>query len=417
MAERAGASAALVAVGAAVAALSGVAFLAITARSLTTEQNTAFLTFWAALFALFAVLSGIQNEVTRAVRADSMRTGDHDRKTSPLASALIVGAAAALVVLALTPLWGVVLVDDTNLIFSVVVMGAAAFLYAGHVAAVGTFAGLGRWRAFAGLTAGESVVRLALAVVGAVAGWSVDGFATAAAAGAVTWVAATLSMPGWRTVWSLRVAIGRGALIGRILNAMAASGANALLVTGFPLLMSATTDPSTYASAAPVVMAVSMTRAPLLIPITAFQSMVIAAFVEHPERARSSLLRLLLLVVAVALVGGGLAALVGPWLMALVFGPAYANTPAILALLVAAAAFLALLVLGGAIALALDEHAVNTVGWYLAFAVSTAIMLMPLDLATRTVLALMIGPMVGSAFHFIFVLRALRRRESRATAT
>lgn len=402
-----------VAIGAAIAALSGVAVLAITARSLTTEENTAFLTFWAALFAIFAVLSGIQSEVTRAVRADRLHSSGQERATSPIAAALVVGAGVAVLVVALSPMWRLILVGIDAPVLAVSLMAAASLLYAGHVASVGTFAGLGRWRAFGGLTAAESFVRLMFAVLAAYIGWGIAGFATAASGGVLVWLASSLLLPSWRTLWRVRVAISQRALTARIVNAMAASGANALLVTGFPLLMSVTTDGAVYAGAAPLVVAVSMSRAPLLIPITAFQSMVIATFVEHPERARSSLVRLVLAVLAVAVLGGSLAALMGPWVMATVFGPSYANSSLVLGLLVSAAAFLALLVLGGAIALALDEHTVNTVGWYLALAVSIAILLLPIDLTTRTILALMIGPAVGSIVHFIFILRSLRRRDAR----
>lgn len=174
--------------------------------------------------------------------------------------------------------------------------------------------------------------------------------------------------------------------------------------------MSATTAPDAYRAAAPLVIAVSMTRAPLLMPITAFQSMVIAAFVEHPERAGTALRRLVGAVAAIAAIGGLLAALVGPWLMGLVFGPDYRNTPLILGMLVVAAALLALLVLGGSIALALDAHTVNTIGWYVAVAVSVVVMLLPFDLTTRTIAALALGPLIGSAIHFGFVMRRLRHQ-------
>lgn len=410
MSERTGRSALVVGAAAAVAALSGILFLAISARSLSTEHNTAFLTYWAALFAVFAVLSGIQNEMTRAVRADRGLQREVPRATSPLTAGLLVGAGAAIVVMLLFPLWQAVFVGIGGALVPMLLVAAAAFLYAGHVATVGTLAGLGRWNGFAGLSAGESLVRLALAAGAALLGWGFIGFEAAAAAGTATWLVVTTLLPRWRVLWGIRIQLRLGALLKRVANAMAAAGATALLVTGFPLLMSLTTDPAAYALAAPLIVAVSVTRAPLLIPVTAFQSMVIASFVAHPERARSSLLKLVGAVVAVAVVGGALAALVGPWLMRLVFGPAYGNSPLVLAMLVVAAAFLALLVLGGSVALALDAHTVNTVGWYLALAVSVAIMLSPADLATRTILALSIGPLVGSAFHFTFVLRALRRR-------
>jgi len=397
-----------VAAGAAVAALSGVVVFAISARVLPTEQNTAFLTYWAALFAIFAVISGVQSEVTRAVRADLLLPPEHARATPPVAVALLVGVVVGLIVAALYPVWAVVFVGDSALTLSVALMALAAASYTGHVATVGALAGHARWGAFASLTATEALVRLVLVLLAAGFGWGMIGFETAAAGGALTWVLATLLLPRFRIAWRARVSIRPAALIGRMTNAMTAAGANALLVTGFPLLMSATTGAAEYATAAPLVVAVSMTRAPLLIPITAFQSMVIASFVQHPERARSSLLKLVCAVIAVAVIGGVMAGLLGPWIMSLVFGASYGNSALVLGMLVAAASFLALLVLGGAIALALDRHTVNTLGWYAALAVSIALMLTPFALETRTILALLVGPMVGSAVHFTAILGSLR---------
>lgn len=410
MSDRLGRSAISVGAGAAVAAASGIIVLAIAARTLTTEENSGFLTFWAALFAVFAVLSGIQNEVTRSVRSDAHFDPSARRTTSPLIGALIMGLAATAAVMLLFPVWQISFNTLEDPLLSVALIAIAALLYSGHVASVGIFAGLGRWRAFSGLTASESLVRLLVAIAVAVLGWHVIGFEYAAVSGALTWLIASLMFPGSSDLWRIRIALPQRDLLKRLLNAMAAAGANALLVTGFPILMSVTTAPSAYASAAPLVIAVSMTRAPLLIPITAFQSMVIAAFVEHPERAGSALRRLAFAVAGVAVVGGLLAAAVGPPLMSLVFGPAYANSPLVLGLLVAAASLLALLVLGGSVALALDAHTVNTVGWYTALLVSVAMMVLPLDLTTRTVLALTAGPLVGSSVHLTYVVRRLRRQ-------
>src|SRR5690606_39052483 len=167
MTERARGSALQVGAGAAVAALSGVVVLAIAARTLTAEQNAGFLAYWAALFAVFAVLSGIQNEVARAVRADRDRVG----RTSPLGAGLLIGVGAALVVLLLLPVWRIAFIADGDVIAPVIMIAVAALMYAGHVASVGTFAGLGRWRGFAGLTAGEAIVRLGLTAVAALLGW------------------------------------------------------------------------------------------------------------------------------------------------------------------------------------------------------------------------------------------------------
>ena len=413
MSERRPRSAAAVGLGAGIAALSGVIVMSIAARTLSTEQNSGFLTFWAGLFAVFAVLSGIQNEMTRAVRADLTFETD-ERRTSPLVTALLLGLGAAVIVLLLFPLWQSAFRGLEDRLLPMVLIAVAALLYAGHVATVGILGGRGAWGNFGALTAAESLVRLALAAAAALFGWGIAGFECAAAGGTITWLVVTLLLPGSRRVWAVRIGLRRGALVRRSIAAMASSGANALMVTGFPLLMSLTTDADAYATAAPLIVAVSMTRAPLLIPLTAFQSMVIAAFVTHPERARASLLRLIGAIVAVAVAGGALGALLGPWLMRLVFGAGYGSSPMVLGLLVVAAALLALLVLGGSVALALDAHALSAIGWYVALAVSVVIMLMPFELTVRTILALAIGPLAGSLIHLTSIMRILRAQRQEA---
>lgn len=397
----------IVAGGAAVAALAGFAVITLSARFLTTEQNSAFMVFWSATFTLVGVLSGIQNETTRAVRADRIIEGD-GRATSPIKVGLLVGVLSAAVVLILFPLWAHSFASLGNVWLPIILMAATAVFYSGQVSAVGIMAGRDKWGTFATMTAAESLVRLTGALLAAFFGWSTSGFIVATMAGTTAWVVLSF-LPRARMMWHVQISLGRGPLLRRIALAMAAAGANAILVNGFPLLMSLTTDKAVYAASAPLVVAVSVTRAPLLMPIVAFQSLVIASFVDHPERARSSLIKLVTGIFAVAIVGGILAALVGPWLMRLVFGPDYGNSAVILGFLVVDAAMLAMLVLGGAVALALDQHRANMIGWYVAALVAIVIMLLPMGLPLRTILALSIGPIAGSAIHLHAVMRVLDR--------
>ncbi|MDY5139352.1 hypothetical protein R6H00_09245, partial [Actinotignum timonense] len=65
-----------VALGGASGALSGFFITVVSARSLSPADNTLFLTFWAALFAIIAIVAGLQNEVTRAVRRDRVEGGE-----------------------------------------------------------------------------------------------------------------------------------------------------------------------------------------------------------------------------------------------------------------------------------------------------------------------------------------------------
>ena len=88
------------------------------------------------------------------------------------------------------------------------------------------------------------------------------------------------------------------------------------------------------------------------------------------------------------------------------FGSEYRADGALLAWLTGAAVAIALLTLTGAAAVAAALHRAYSLGWVSATVASALLLLLPLELQTRTVLALLCGPLVGIAVH----LAALARR-------
>jgi O-antigen/teichoic acid export membrane protein len=100
------------------------------------------------------------------------------------------------------------------------------------------------------------------------------------------------------------------------------------------------------------------------------------------------------------------AGLVGPWLLRVAFGPDYHAAGTLLAWLTAAAVAIAMLTLTGAATVAAAMHRAYALGWVGATVASTLLLLLPLPLETRTVVALLCGPLVGIGVH----LAALSRK-------
>src|SRR5690606_1258723 len=148
-------------------------------------------------------------------------------------------------------------------------VAAAAVLFAGHSAVAGALAGTGRWGAFAGLVAGESTGRLLLAggavAVGALLTPTL-GFPVAAAAATGVWLLA-LAVPPVRTAARLRVPGTGGDLARRAGSAMVGTASSAALVVGFAVLVRWTTPDAAFDLAAPLLLSVQLTRAPLMIPL------------------------------------------------------------------------------------------------------------------------------------------------------
>jgi hypothetical protein len=77
--------------------------------------------------------------------------------------------------------------------------------------------------------------------------------------------------------------------------------------------------------------------------------------------------------------------------------------------LTTAAIAIALLTLTGAATVAAALHRAYAAGWIGATVASMLLLLLPLDLETRTVIALLCGPMVGIAVHLAALARVSAR--------
>ena len=102
-------------------------------------------------------------------------------------------------------------------------------------------------------------------------------------------------------------------------HSIAAAGASAILVMGFPVLLKATSGRPGCAGGV-VILAVTLTRAPLLVPLTAMQGNLIAHFVDQRSERLRALLGPAAVVAGLGAVGVAAAGLFGPWLLRVAFG-------------------------------------------------------------------------------------------------
>ncbi|MCU1432634.1 MAG: hypothetical protein JWP95_1739 [Actinotalea sp.] len=395
-----------------VAAAAGYLALILAGQALPTGQDADFIAFWGLLFFFFGTLGGLQNEATRSVHVSANR--DSTTPVSPdavggpplLALALLVGVALAAVVAGTALLWAPSVLGARPG-ESVAVVALAVVAFSGHSAVAGTLAGRGRWTAYATLVGAEAVVRLTLVVLVALAAADADlPLALQAATGgaALTWL----------LLWLLPRVRGAAAqpagpprlFLSAAAHAMVGTASSAALVVGFPVLVKVTTDPGAFEHAAPLLYAVLLTRAPLLIPLNAYQSVAITYFLDR--RGAGPVLRLGGLVLGVGALGAVAAALVGPWLMVVLLGEGSRVEPLVLGLLTLAAAVLGLLTLSGAATLALGGHRAYAAGWLVATACSAVLLLVPGELEARVVTSLAVGPLAGVAVHALWFRGALR---------
>lgn len=378
-------------------ALCGYAVLYLAARDLEPAGFSVFGVFWGAFGLVTGAAFGLLQEATREVRSARYTEVIEGPRTHPMRVAAMVGVVAAAVIAASSPLWSAhVFIESQWLSVALLSVGLAGFCL--HATLLGMLAGVNRWTQYGSLMVTDAGFRVAVAAATFVVGWGLVGYLWATVAGAVAWLVLLIASPATRAAARLLTPGGTVTFLRGASHSITAAGANAILVMGFPVLLKATSD-DLGATGGVVILAVTLTRAPLLVPLTAMQGNLIAHFVDQRTERLRALVRPAVVVTGLGLLGVLLAGVFGPWLLREGFGAQYRADGDLLAWLTAAAVAIALLTLTGAAAVAAALHRAYSVGWVSATVASTLLLLLPLGLETRTVIALLCGPLVGIAVH------------------
>lgn len=401
--------------------------LLVTARTLSDRANAQFLVFWALFSFVAGTLTGMQTEATRAVSAAMLPEARRPAKPVRVVPAsLAIGAGVAAIVLATSPLWaehvfggsiGAAVGQQPWLL--VFLVAAAAVVYAGHVATGGVLSGRREWLPFSGLIMTEAIGRLAIVAVAGIGGLGLIGVEVGAAIPAALWILLVTAVPVYRRALSAVGDTTTRAYISRALQTMAAAAASAALITSFPFIVALVRPAGSHEElSAAFQMGLSLTRAPMLIPLAAYSTVIVTYFVNNRAKGVRALLRYLPAVLGLGVVAAALVAWAGPWVLR-IFRPSYVLTPMTMALMTFAAVLIAILSVTGSAVLALDKHAWFLGGWLAALAVAVACLLGPWPIETRSLIALFAGPPIGIAIHLVAIqieARALRRTAAQGRA-
>lgn len=399
-----------------VVAVAGYAVIVVAGRALDTVGYEAFTVFWGLFFALAGLLDGLLQETTRTVAsqrvtADTPSDAAADQPRRSAARPLLVTAGFAAVTAALAlgtaPLWAdqVIPADSGLRGWGVALLALGLASYAFQAAVCGLLSATTRWGTYAWLISVDSAIRVVLALVAWALGWHLLAFLVVTVLGAFTWLGTLLLSPATRSLLGELADVPTGEFIRRTIKAMLASGANAVLITGFPVLITVTSGPEVAAGAlAAVITAVTLTRAPVLVPLQRFQPALIVHFATRRERILRACIAPCALVAGVALVGGVAAYWLAEPIMLWFFDADLVSAPIVLAALTVASGSTAVLMITGSATHAAERHTLYLAGWAVATVVAVALLAVDASPETRAVLSLGLAPLVGAAVHLGFLV-------------
>lgn len=386
-------------------AIAGYAIILIAARGLDPAGYETFMVFWGLFFALAGLQDGLMQESARAVttarsQAEAGSIPTH-RAEVPRANPFRVTAGFAVVsfvlAVASSPLWART-VSPGQEVWGVGLLAVGLLSYAFQATICGLLSAATGWTTFAWLIALDSGIRLVLAAVAWWMGWQLLAYLIMTVIGAATWLLFLLISGLTRRLLAELADVSPRAFTIRTLKAMVASGANAVIITGFPVLLKFTTDTAVAAGAlAATITAVTLTRAPILVPLQRFQPALIVHFTKNRAHIVRAALLPMAAVTGIAILGGGAAWLLGQPIMRIFFEEDYIVSAEALALLTVASGSTALLMISGSAALAADRHTLYLMGWVVATAAAIALLTIDASPEVRSALGLGIGPLVGVA--------------------
>lgn len=361
----------------------------------------AFSVIWSTLYFGVAAISGVQQEVARAAHPMEGAERSTTLRTFTLWACAAVAVAAVVVAVILGP---VILPSSIPTLAVVLVVGLVGYVLTAVLS--GVLYGLRLWRAVAAITIIDAVLRAMLVIAGFALGLP------------TAWLAVMVAVPfglAFGLVWlwirrsvigAFRLDVGLRRLLAHAGSTVGAASASGIMITGLPMLIGVTSAGGAASTVGAFILAITITRAPIVVPVIALQSFLISVvFRGQPTIAPGRFFRLLGIAAVGVGVLAGLGALIGPPVISFISAGRFELSSGALAVIVASAGLVAAMCVTAPALIAARRHTANIVGWVVAAALTILALLLPFDEEVRIGLALTVPPVVGLAVHSAGLLR------------
>ena len=381
-------------VATAIAGTAGYLIQAVAGWGLEPSEYAEFGVFWATFYLLVGAIAGIQQEIARATHPADTSNGAI-RKL--VAFAAVAAACVAGVICVSSPLWGPAVFGEAWVAPAFALL-AGTVAYVGFAVLSGLLYGHRAWRPLATVIVADPVLRLVFVSAAlAIGGSTLLDWAIVAPIPITLAIGLALVLRSRMT--STRISERIRELLANSARTLLGAAATAVLISALPLFIAVSAHGEESSEVGALIFNLTITRAPLVIPILAFQSWLIVRF---RDASPGWLRGFGWLLAAIGAVAGVLSVIawfvVGP-IVGAVFGSGYVIGPWLVAGIVLTAGLTAALCASGAVVIARGGHTAYLVGWAVAAGTAIGGLFLPLPLDMRLLVALAVGPALGLAIH------------------
>lgn len=403
----AGRSTSLVVGSAVVAGVIGFVLTFVVARVVGAAASAGFSAVWSGTYLAVGALAGIQQEVSRSARPADQASGPR----APLIRLAAITAAVALLVCALLAVLWVFPAFGTSggYLIAPLAVGPAGFVFVAYIG--GALYGIHAWGHIALLVVTDALLRLAAVV--AVLQFTHDISAIAWAIALPFGVTLLLVSPLIRRRLGAGVAFDESMrrLVGNASKAVTGSIATAAMISGFGLMLVATSSSTPARTVGAFAFAIIVVRAPIVVGVMSAQNLLIVRF-RDARRPAHAAARLGGLVLLGGTVIAGTAWLWGDEVLVALVGSHYAIGGINFAVIVGSSVLVGLMCISGPLSLAQGAHTGYAMGWVVGALATLLLLLAPVGFEARVTAALLIPPILGAIVQVAGLLLAGRARQS-----
>lgn len=392
------------------AGIAGYFVLWCSVRVLEPLDYALFASFWSALYFFVGSLAGFQQEVTRASKPANSGNNASGESYRGAAFKLALTSASTILAIGLIIYFGYFLVSagtpNSSLASSIFPISVSLAGYVVVAIIAGSLYGLKQWLLLALMIIGDATLRFVFVLWVLASSASVDLLIWAAS---VPFGLTILLLSPWLRK-ALKTNVVTDVPLGKLwinsLQAVAAAIGMSLIVSGFPLILSLTSQNVEASVLSQSMFIVTLARAPFVIVAISLQSLLLVKFKAASDSFKL-ILRIGLIFIGMSILLIPIGIVISQPLLELLVGAPASLSPLLLTAIVISGLLLAFLVITGVAVLAQSHHIRYATGWAVAAIMTVVVLLLPLEFEFRVIVALVLPPLLGILIHILGIRKIM----------